>query len=154
MDKFTHRHLSFVILIAAALFILLFNGAATAKMLSAARDTVNLRSGPGTRYAVKWEYGKGFPLRVISRKGNWYKVKDFEGDVGWVYKGVVSRRAHLIVKKKIVNIRSKPNSRAKIIGKADYGVVFKTIKQQKGWAKVRHENGIEGWVRRDLLWGW
>jgi len=127
---------------------------ASAKMVCANRNTVNLRSGPGTKYAIKWEYGRGFPMRVIGRKGDWYKVKDFENDVGWVYRNVVASKSHMIVKRKVVNVRNKPSSKAKLIGKADYGVVFKTIKQKKGWAKVKHENGLTGWVRRDLLWGW
>lgn len=127
---------------------------AEAKMVSANKKTVNLRSGPGTKYAVKWEYGKGFPLRVLSRKGNWYKVQDFENEIGWVYKNLVSNKSHMIVKRKTVNIRNEPSSRSKLIGKADYGVVFKTLKQQKGWAMVKHENGLSGWIRRDLLWGW
>ena len=41
-----------------------------------------------------------------------------------------------------------------ITGKANYGVVFKTLKRKRGWVKVRHEDGLEGWIQRDLLWGW
>ncbi len=126
---------------------------AEAKMVSISGGKVNLRSGPGTKYAIQWEYGKGFPLRILSSKGNWYKVQDFENDSGWVYKKMVNRTPHLIVKRKRINIRSNPSSRSKLIGKADYGVVFKTLEQKKGWAKVKHENGLSGWVRRDLLWG-
>ncbi len=134
--------------------LLCFSHFAEAKMVSANTNTVNLRSGPGTKYAIKWEYGKGFPLRVIGQKGRWYKVQDFENDVGWIYRSLVSNSSHMIVKRKVVNIRSTPSSRSKLLGKADYGVVFKTLKQQKGWAKIKHEKGLTGWVRRDLLWGW
>jgi SH3-like domain-containing protein len=126
---------------------------AEAKMVSITGEKVNLRSGPGTKYAIQWEYGKGFPLRILSSKGNWYKVQDFENDSGWVYKKMVNRTPHLIVKRKRINIRSQPSSRSKLIGKADYGVVFKTLEQKNGWAKVKHDKGLAGWVRRDLLWG-
>ncbi|HER63272.1 MAG TPA: peptide-binding protein, partial [Desulfobacteraceae bacterium] len=50
-------------------------GAATAvqaKMLSIAGDDMNMRSGPGTNYKVMWELGKGFPLSVLKKKGDWY----------------------------------------------------------------------------------
>jgi SH3-like domain-containing protein len=133
--------------------------AAGITMVSVAGEKVNLRKGPSTQYPVIWELGKGFPLRVIAYEGNWIKVSDFEGDVGWVYKKLVSKKPHLIVKinkksKARINIRSGPGTKYKVVGKAEYGVVFKTLKRGDGWVKVRHETGLTGWVKRSLLWGW
>jgi len=122
-------------------------------MVSIARHTVNMRSGPSKRYGIVWELGRGYPLKVLKSKGNWYKVIDFENDTGWVYKKMVSRSPHLIVKKQQINIRIGPGEKFKIIGKAKYGVVFKTLEQKSNWVKVRHENGLTGWVFRSLLWG-
>ncbi len=133
--------------------------AAGIKMVSVAGEKLNMRKGPSTKYSVKWELGKGFPLRVIGSQGNWLKVSDFENDVGWVYKNLVNRSPHLIVKvnkksKQRANIRSGPGTKYKIVGKAEYGVVFKTLKRSDGWVKVQHEDGLTGWVKRSLLWGW
>lgn len=127
---------------------------AQARMISIDRDVVNIRTGPSTRYRVKWEVGRGFPLRIIGSRGNWYKVRDFESDVGWVYKPLTSRKAHLVVKKPLVNIRSGPGTGYRIVNQAKYGVVFRTLKRVRGWVKVRHESGTTGWVARRLLWGW
>lgn len=91
---------------------------------------------------------------VLSRKGKWFKVKDFENDRGWVYGPLTSRTPHLIVKKNKINIRNGPGKQYRIVGKAEYGTVFRTLKRGKGWVKVKHENGIVGWVYRKLLWGW
>nr|MBF0221320.1 SH3 domain-containing protein [Desulfobulbaceae bacterium] len=128
--------------------------AAKFNMTSVAGEKVNLRAGPGPDHNILWEYGKGFPLRIVQTKGNWYKVVDFENDAGWVYKKLVTKDPHMIVKKKTVNIRSGPGSKYKLLGKANYGVVFKTLEQKSGWAKLQHENGLVGWIRRDLVWGW
>ena len=138
--------------------LLFFVSPALAKMVSVVGDNVNLRSGPGTKYSVKWKYGRGFPLKVLKEKGGWLKVEDFEGDSGWLYEKLTSRNGHMIVKvhknqNKKVNIRSGPSTKYKIVGKAYYGVVFKTIKQQNGWAHVKHDSGLEGWIKRSLLWG-
>ena len=132
---------------------------AYAKMNSIKGDKVQLRSGPGTKYSSKWEYGDGFPLKVLTRKGSWVKVKDFENDTGWVYKQFLSPKPHMIVKvnkgkKKKINIRSGPGTKYKVVGKAYYGVVFETLSQKQGWAKVKHESGLTGWVKRSLLWGY
>ena len=134
-------------------------GAAGIKMVSVGGEKVNLREGPSTQDPVIWELGKGFPLRILGYKGNWIKVSDFEKDVGWVYKDLVSNKPHLIVKtnkktRERINIRSGPGTKYEIVGKAEYGVVFKTLKRGDGWVKVRHEKGLTGWVKRSLLWGW
>ena len=131
---------------------------ANAEMLSVSSDSVNLRSGPGTNFQIKWEYGKGFPLQVISKKGDWIEVEDFENDKGWIYKPLLSAEGHMIVKvnrnkNKKINIRSGPGTKYKIVGKAYYGVVFQTLEQRDGWAKVQHETGLVGWIKRTLLWG-
>jgi SH3-like domain-containing protein len=133
--------------------------AAGITMVSVAGKKVNLRKGPSTKYPIIWELGKGFPLRVISSQGNWIKVSDFENDVGWIYKNLVSKKPHLIVQtnkdsRARLNIRSGPGTKYKIVGKAEYGVVFETLKRGDGWVKVRHEKGLTGWVKRSLLWGW
>jgi len=133
--------------------------AAGITMVSVAGEKVNLRKGPSTQYPIVWELGKGFPLRVIGSQGKWLIVSDFESDVGWIYKNLVNKKPHLIVKinknsKAQINIRSGPGTKYKVVGKAEYGVVFETLKRGDGWVKVRHETGLSGWVKRSLLWGW
>ncbi len=126
-----------------------------AKMVSVNADLINMRSGPGSKYKIIWELGKGYPLKVLSSKGNWYRVQDFENDKGWVYKKLVNRTPHLVVKKRAINLRSGPSTKYKIVRQAKRGVVFRTVDRRKGWVKVRHdEEKVEGWVKRDLLWGW
>lgn len=124
-----------------------------ARMVSISADEVNVRESPSTKSQIKWVLGKGFPLQVISSKGKWLKVRDFENDTGWVYEPLTSRKGHMVVKKKIVNIRSGPGTKYRIKAQAKYGVVFQTLKQIDGWAKVRHQNGTTGWISRKLLWG-
>ncbi len=151
-----------VLLLLSLLFVttwVLCPPAAGTTMVSVAGEKVNLRKGPSTQYPVIWELGKGFPLRVIGSQGNWIKVSDFESDVGWIYKNLVSRKPHLIVKTNRnsnarINIRSGPGTRYEVVGKAQYGVVFETLKRGEGWVQVRHESGLTGWVKRSLLWGW
>lgn len=140
------------------IFFIFLTTVCQSKMVAVNRETVNLRSGPGEKYEIQYEYGKGFPLLILASKGSWYKVKDFEGDTGWVYEPLVHTTGHLIVKanknsKKKINIRFKPTTESKVIAEAYYGVVFKTLLQKNGWAKIEHESGTVGWVKRSLLWG-
>ena len=134
-------------------------GNVQAAMLSISGDNINLRTGPGSKYRVLWELGRGFPVEVLKRSGEWYRVRDFEGTVGWVHRDGVDSTPHMIVKtnktnRKPINLRSGPGEKNGIVAKANYGVVLQTLEQKNGWVKVRHEQGVIGWVRRDLLWGW
>ncbi len=132
---------------------------AIAEMVSIVGNEINMRSGPGIRYKILWKLGSGFPLKVLRRKGSWIRVQDFEGTIGWVNKHVVGRTPHMIVKvhrksRKRINVRSGPGTRNRIVAKAHYGVVFKTLKKKNGWVKVHHQKGVTGWVKRSLLWGY
>lgn len=140
------------------LLLCLSPGILIAEMLSVNGEKVNIRSGPGKKYLIKWEYGYGFPLVVVKKKGKWIKVKDFEGDSGWIYKELLADKPRMIVKanrnqNESINIRNSPGTTGKIVGKAHYGVVFTTIEQKSGWVKVKHDTGLEGWIKRSLLWG-
>ena len=147
------------IILLTLLVLLIFNTAtALAEMVAIKGNDINMRSGPGKKYRVLWKLGDGFPLKVLKRSGSWIRVQDFEGTIGWVHKSVVNREGHMIVKvhkksKKRINVRSGPGTNKRIIAKAYYGVVFKTLEQKHGWAKVRHGQEVTGWVKRSLLWG-
>ena len=136
------------------LFLFVFTSVAHAEMVSIKRPNVLMRSGPGTQYRIKWELGVGYPLKVVSRKGNWLKVTDFESDTGWIYKKLTARTPYMIVKNKITIIRKAPGKTQPIIGNAVRGVVLRTLRHKKGWVQVRHESGLTGWIRRNTLWGW
>jgi SH3-like domain-containing protein len=141
----------------AVLFFLVFivvPTAGQARMVSVAGQEVNLRTGPADSYDVKWILGRGFPLQVIKSQGKWLQVRDFENDEGWVYAPLTKAAPHMIVKGKVVNIRSGPGEKYRVIGQAHYGVVFRTLEKTKTWVKVRHESGKTGWISRRALWGW
>ena len=135
-------------------FLLIFTTVAHAAMVSINRAKAAMRSGPGVKYKTKWELGVGYPLKVVSRKGNWLKVTDFEEDGGWVNAKQVGKTPYMIVEDKKAIIRNGPGETQRVVGNANRGVVLRTIKHKKGWVQVKHESGLTGWVERDTLWGW
>lgn len=142
----------------AVLFLLLMSLPAIAEILSVKGASVNLRAEPNTKSAIKWQYGSGFPLKIMEKRGDWVKVSDFEQDTGWINRSLLTTTPHVIVKvnrntKKNINIRKGPSTRTEIVGKAFYGVVFQVIERKKEWVRVRHESGLEGWISANLLWG-
>lgn len=128
--------------------------AAGPQMVSADARALNMRSGPGTRYGAVWTVDKGYPFKVLSRKGNWLQVSDFENDKGWVYRSLTGRTAHHVVKAKVANLRRAPSTRSPIVAKLGYGEVLRTLGRQGDWVKVRREGSTVGWVAKRLVWGW
>jgi len=53
------------------------------------RDQCNIRSGPGTSFAVLFTVGKGIPFKVLERKGNWSHIQHADGDKGWIHQSLI-----------------------------------------------------------------
>lgn len=138
--------------------LLCARAALAAEMVAIAGEEINMRSGPGTEHEVLWKIGAGFPLEVLATKGEWLQVRDFEGSTGWVHKKTTQKTPHMIVKanrgsEQQINVRDEPNTRAMVVAKANYGVVFRTLEKKDNWVKVEHGQGVTGWVEGSLLWG-
>lgn len=68
------------------------------RFASLKRTEVNVRAGPGTRYPILWVFQRqGWPVQLLTRYENWYKIRDVEGEEGWVYIGMVSPRHTALV---------------------------------------------------------
>ncbi|MCL2457284.1 MAG: SH3 domain-containing protein [Desulfobulbus sp.] len=147
------------LLSAYALSVLLLARTAMAgEVVAIAGNDINMRSGPSTGSPILWKLDSGFPLELIATKGEWLQVRDFEGSSGWVHKKTTQKGAFAIVKANKgtdgqINVRQEPDLNADVVAKASYGVVFKVLQKQGGWAKVEHVQGVTGWVDSRLLWG-
>jgi SH3-like domain-containing protein len=115
----------------------------------------NLRKGPGTKYDKTWEVFKYMPFLKIGQKGNWYKVKDVDGDIHWIYKKLVTDKFRCaVVKVDKANVRSGPGTKysKKALSPALKYDSFKVLKIKSSWVKVIDEFGDTGWIFRKLLW--
>lgn len=136
------------------LALVLCAGTASAKRLSVAVDKANVRSGPGTNNEILWSVGKYYPVDIIKKSGNWYKIRDFEGDIGWIYRTLLKKIPAVIIKGDRVNVRKGSGTSFKILFQAEKGVSFKLLKRKKKWLKVKHADGDVGWLHKNLVWGY
>lgn len=128
---------------------------AEALALCVSSPYANLRGGPGTNHEKTWEVLKYTPLKLLKKKGKWFRVKDLEGDVHWVYSPLVSSKFKCaMIKGEKANIRKGPGTNYSQVeespGKQYYS--YKVIKIQGDWVKVTDEFGTNGWIFRKLLW--
>lgn len=117
----------------------------------------NIRSGPGIGYEIIWQVYRFMPFQKVgtSLSGDWYAVRDMDGDIGWIHKGLVTGKYRCaVVKSRIVNIRKGPGARhAKVSSEpAQRYDSFRIIRRQGAWMKVKDEWNNVGWIHRDYLW--
>lgn len=126
--------------------------AQAAQRMSIKVGLANVRSEPGTKSEIVWQVTKYHPFQIIKKKGDWYKVKDFEGDNGWVYKSLLSRTATVITTVENCNVRSDPGTKNRILFIVDREVPLKVLKRQGRWLRIVHEDGDKGWIHASLVW--
>lgn len=139
-----------------AFFFVIF-AAVRAYPLCVKAEKAVLRDGPGTNYAIRWEAYKYMPFVKVgtSVSGEWYAVKDIDGDVAWIHKKLLTSRYRCaVVKRDEVNVRTGPGTRysKSSMSPAQKYYSFKIIKKGKSWVKVQDEWGNRGWIYRNYLW--
>ncbi|UCH80907.1 MAG: hypothetical protein JSW20_14395 [Nitrospiraceae bacterium] len=143
----------YVLFLITVLLTLCFSNYSHALCVNVAE--ANLRSGAGTKFEKTWEVFKYMPFDKITKKGNWYQVKDVDGDVHWIYEKLVTSKIKCaVVKVDKANVRKGPGEK---YGKTSMSPAlkydsFKVIKTQSPWVNVIDEFGDSGWIFRKLLW--
>ncbi len=60
---------------------------------------INVRVGPGTRYNIAWIYVKaGMPVEIVQEFDTWRKIRDVDGQEGWVHQNMLSGKRSGIAK--------------------------------------------------------
>jgi SH3-like domain-containing protein len=116
-------------------------------------DIANMRSGPDSKkFDVLWQVEKYHPVMIIEKKGNWYKIKDFEKDVAWLHKSLLGNITSVITIKDKCNVRSKASTKSQILFTVEKGVPFKVLDRKGNWIKIEHADGDIGWIHKKLVW--
>lgn len=127
------------------------------RMVSLGSQEINMRSGPGTRYPIKWVYTRrGLPVQVEAEFDIWRKIRDRDGETGWVHGSMLSgrRTVELIgqTDEGISTLRDKPTDQSAAVLRTETGVIAELLDCKENWCRLRVE-GKKGWVRRQNLWG-
>ena len=113
-----------------------------------------LYDAPSTKGVKKFVVPRGAPLEVVLAYGEWLKVRDVDGELAWTEaKGLTTKR-NVIVRTANLKIRATPDDAAAAVFSADKGVLLEvTEAAAAGWIKVRHRDGLVGYVKNSEVWG-
>jgi len=114
-------------------------------------DEVNVRAGPGTQYPILWVFKmQGYPVEVIAKYQHWLKVRDIEGEEGWVYRNFISRRKSAVIQADTPTPLTKDREGKKVLARLESGVIARIDTCEMGQCLVLID-GMKGWVNRTAL---
>ena len=112
---------------------------------------LNVRSGPGSGYALAGTLDYGTALRVRGSSGNWLKVTAYNGVTGWVSSAYTEAGADATVTASKLNVRKRASASADKVGAllADDVCAVSSVTSD-GWARVSSDF-IDGYVSTKYL---
>ena len=97
---------------------------------------------------------QGYPVEIIVNLGQWLKVRDQLGGLSWVEsKNLASKRTVLVTAK--TDIKSAEDSASILVATVEKDVVLELVSpsNKNGWIKVKHRDGVTGFVQASAVWG-
>ncbi len=95
-----------------------------------------------------------YPFEVLVKLDQWTKVRDANGEVGWVENTAWGDRATVVVSVPLADVRAAPDAGAPLVFEAYKQVLLEVLEPPaNGWVKVRHRDGQEGYIRTSHVWG-
>ncbi|MCK0196469.1 SH3 domain-containing protein [Ancylobacter sp. 6x-1] len=122
------------------------------------RTTTNVRVGPGLDYPIVWVFTRpALPVEVMNRYGNWRRIRDSGGELGWVHGAMLSSRRTALVQARggrNVALRTGPDAAAPIRALLEPEVLVTPLACRTSWCRVEVKgHGVAGYMPQARLWG-
>jgi SH3-like domain-containing protein len=139
---------------AALLGLLALAGPAAALDYLSVGEAAPLYDAPSQKAKALYVIARGTPLEVLVNVEGWTKVRDQKGDLAWIEKRLLSDQRMVIVRVDKASVRAQADEKAALVFEAVADVVLELLEPPAaGWAKVRHRDGQQGYVKAGQVWG-
>lgn len=113
-----------------------------------------LYDAPSTKGHKLFIVPRGAPLEIVLAYGEWVKVRDVSGDTAWTPLRGLSSKRNVVIRAANTKVRSSEDETATVAFIADKGVLLELVEPgANGWTRVRHRDGLAGYVRSSDIWG-
>lgn len=120
---------------------------------SLSHDEARMRVGPSLDYPSNWVYRRrDLPVKVVQVLGLWRKVEDPSGAQGWMHVRLLSDAPTAIVTASTAPMHAAARSNARILYRAQKGVVGRLSSCGDGWCGF-DVKGQRGFIRASDIWG-
>lgn len=129
-------------------------GAAQAIEFRSLTEAAIVYDAPSTEGRRLFILRPGTPVEIVVTLDQWIKVREPSGSLSWIERRVLAKRRTLLVTAERAAIRREARDDAPLSFEAARNVVVELIEAPTlGWARVRHADGLEGYIRASDVWG-
>ena len=98
------------------------------RFVSLKAEKVNVRRGPSSDHPVAWVFQrKGLPVEIVAEFENWRRVRDSDGEEGWILQNMLSGKRTAVMapwkQGQTVPLYDSPNKAGGMLAKVGAGVV-------------------------------
>ena len=116
-------------------------------------ENAYIRTGPSMDYPIKWVYKKaGLPVEIIQEYDAWRKIRDPQGETGWVHKLLLSGTRSAIIESKQPVKAYAEEDMEKLVALLEPGTIHKIETCAATLCHLQF-GSYEGWVEKKFLWG-
>ena len=113
----------------------------------------NVRRGPSLTHRIDWVFKRrNMPLEIIAEYGHWRRVRDRDGQGGWMHYSLLSGVRTVIVERDMLTLFNKPDTKTRENAHLEMGVVARLEKCGQQWCRLTAK-GQRGWAKKETLWG-
>ena len=140
---------------AGILLALLPAVAAAVEFRSIASPKAVLYDAPSTSSGKLYVIGQGYPVEVIVDLGAWIKVRDNLGGLSWVEAKQLATKHTVLVTQDQAELRQENDASSTLNARLEQNVVLEMLAPpSNGWIKVRHRDGLTGYILASSVWGY
>lgn len=127
------------------------------RFVSLKTDRVNVRRGPSSQHDVSWVFTrKELPVEIIAEFEHWRRVRDSDGEEGWIYQSLLAGRRTIMVapwrKNNNVPLLDEPSTTSGKVALVSGGVVGRVRSCDGQWCRVTVSD-YDGYIEQAMLWG-
>jgi SH3-like domain-containing protein len=116
-------------------------------------ETAVLYDAPSQKAKPLFVIATGTPVEAIVTLDAWVKVRDMKGDLAWIERRQLADKRTVQLREH-ASVRSEAGEAARQVFEAEAEVVLELIEPGPvGWARVRHRDGPQGFVKAAQVWG-
>jgi len=133
------------------------------RFVSTRSNPINVRVGPGTKYDIAWNYTvSGVPVEIVQEFDTWRKIRDMDGEEGWVHQSLLvgSRAGYVtpVAANGEVDMYASRSIESGVRARLAPGVRVNISECDGDWCTVTagqpgERANFSGYVRQEEIWG-
>ena len=122
---------------------------------SVAVPKVVLYDAPSSAAKKVYLLNQNYPVEVVVNLGEWLKIRDAQGGLHWLEAKYLSSKRSVLVTASKAEMRLAAEANASLLATVEKDVLLEVLelKPSNGWIKLKHRDGVQGYMLTSSTWG-